>query len=82
MKKLSLNNVTGSFSDFRISNGTIYAEVLISYDYTVDYRKKDWWTGKYEKETYDGDSSTRYYLQYQDGTWKLSSSSFPSIYYY
>lgn len=82
VKKLSLNNVTGSFSDFRISNGTIYAEVLISYDYTVDYRKKDWWTGKYEKETYDGDSSTRYYLQYQDGTWKLSSSSFPSIYYY
>lgn len=82
VKKLSLNNVTGSFSDFRISNGTIYAEVLISYDYTIDYRKKDWWTGKYEKETYDGDSSTRYYLQYQDGTWKLSSSSFPSIYYY
>ena len=82
VKKLSLNNVTGSFSDFRISNGTIYAEVILSYDYTVDYRKKDWWTGKYEKETYDGDSSTRYYLQYQDGTWKLSSSSFPSIYYY
>lgn len=82
VKKLSLNNVTGSFSDFRISNGTIYAEVILSYDYTVDYRKKDWWTDKYEKKTYDGDSSTRYYLQYQDGTWKLSSSSFPSIYYY
>ena len=82
VKKLSLNNVTGSFSDFRISDGIIYAEVLISYDYTVDYRKKDWWTDKYEKATYDGDSSTRYYLQYQDGTWKLASSSFPSIYYY
>lgn len=82
VKKLSLNNVTGSFSDFRISNGTIYAEVLISYDYTVDYRKKDWWTDKFEKATYDSDTSTRYYLQYQDGTWKLSSSSFPSIYYY
>ena len=82
VKKLSLNNVTGSFSDFRISNGTIYAEVILSYDYTVDFRKKDFWTEKYEKETYDSDASTRYYLQYQDGTWKLSSSSFPSIYYY
>lgn len=82
VKKLSLNNVTGSFSDFRISNGTIYAEVILSYDYTVDFRKKDFWTEKYEKETYDSDASTRYYLQYEDGTWKLSSSSFPSIYYY
>ena len=82
VKKLSLNNVTGSFSDFRISSGTIYAEVIISYDYTVDYRKKDWWTDKFEKATYDSDTSTRYYLQYQDGTWKLCSSSFPSIYYY
>lgn len=82
VKKLSLNNVTGSFSDFRISSGTIYAEVILSYDYTVDYRKKDWWTDKFEKATYDSDTSTRYYLQYQDGTWKLSSSSFPSIYYY
>ena len=82
VKKLSLNNVTGSFSDFRISSGTIYAEVILSYDYTVDYRKKDWWTDKFEKATYDSDTSTRYYLQYQDGTWKLCSSSFPSIYYY
>lgn len=82
VKKLSLNNVTGSFSDFRISSGTIYAEVILSYDYTVDYRKKDWWTDKFEKVTYDSDTSTRYYLQYQDGTWKLCSSSFPSIYYY
>lgn len=82
VKKLSLNNVTGSFSDFRISNGTIYAEVILSYDYTVDFRKKDFWTEKYEKETYDSDASTRYYLQYEDGTWKLSSSFFPSIYYY
>ena len=82
VKKLSLNNVTGSFSDFRISNGTIYAEVILSYDYTVDFRKKDFWTEKYEKETYDSDASTRYYLQYEDGTWKLSSASFPSIYYY
>ena len=78
---VALTDVTADFWDMYTSGGNIYVEVDLNYYYTVQYiYPGGFFTAPYMGE-YDNSNSMYMYYVYEDGEWKLSNSSMPSLYY-
>lgn len=76
--ELSLTEVEADMNYITIDDGAVRADVKIRYAY--DSRYKDWWDGE-EETDYGTDYETWSYI-YEDGEWKLNSTSMPDYYYY